>query len=176
MKVPESLLQFADVIIDSYFIVDLDRNIVAFNRTFHSMLPRAVARNLKSKKCYEVLQLDICKERCIAHQCWNSGSAVRLDEIRGRVEGEERERRFILSAIPIRNEKGEVIGAMEIQRDVTDEATVQSKYQQQMELKSLELKELQEEMNARTKRLLEVSRNLAEAQLALLKAKTELFG
>ena len=59
----------SDGIIDSYFIVDNDRNIVEFNRAFFSMLPRGVARGLKGKKCFDVLALSVCKDACIAHQC-----------------------------------------------------------------------------------------------------------
>jgi PAS domain-containing protein len=171
------LAQFSDIFIDSYFIVNLDRTIVDFNRVFHSMLPRAVARNLKTKKCYDVLQLDICKDNCIAQQCWKMGRHVRLDEIDGRIPGEEeRPLRFIISAIPIRNEQGEIIGAMEMQRNVTDEAMVQSKYQKQVEASSAQLSELEEELRLRTQRLLEVSRRFYETQRALFKAKTHLFG
>ncbi|MCA9668399.1 MAG: PAS domain-containing protein [Myxococcales bacterium] len=172
----ESLKQFAELLIDSYFVVDLDRNIVDFNRAFYSMLPRSVARKLKTKKCYEVLALSICKDRCIAEQCWKAKSHVRLDEITGSVEGIEGQRRYILSAIPLRDEAGNIVGAIEMQRDVTDEAIVQSKYQQQLDTSSKQLEDRENELERRTKRLLEVSRKLASAQRELVRAKTELLG
>src|SRR5262245_33902065 len=65
-----SFKQMSDALIDSCVVVYTERNIVDFNRAFFGMLPRNVARGLKGKKCYEVLELNICKERCIAHQCW----------------------------------------------------------------------------------------------------------
>ncbi|MCB9557836.1 MAG: PAS domain-containing protein [Deltaproteobacteria bacterium] len=170
------LKRFAELLIDSYFVVDRDRNIVDFNRAFYSMLPRGVARKLKTKKCYEVLQLDICKEKCIAQECWRSNSHVRLDEITGTLEGDDSELRFILSAIPIHDDNGEIIGAIEMQRNVTDEALVQSKYQQQLDASSKELNQLRDEMHSRTRRLLEVSRRLANSQQELVRAKTDLFG
>jgi PAS domain-containing protein len=176
MVVPQSLAQFIDIIIDSYFIIDMEHNIVDFNRAFVAMLPRAVARNLKTKKCHEVLQLDICQENCIAKQCWKLGRQVRLDEITGRVPGEAQDLRFILSAIPIRDENGNVIGALEVQRNVTDEALVQIKYQTQMEASTRKQAEAEETLRQRTRRLLEVSRRLYRAQRELLKGKTELFG
>lgn len=176
MVVPESLGQFAEVIIDSYFIIDVEHNIVDYNRGFVAMLPRAVARKLKTKKCHEVLQLDICKENCIAKQCWKLGRQVRLDEISGRIPGEPQEMRFILSCIPIHDEAGKVIGALEMQRNVTDEAMVQVKYQTQMEATSRKQSEMEEVLLHRTRRLLEVSRRLYRAQRDLLRAKTELFG
>lgn len=177
MNLPSSLSQFAQIIIDSYFVIDLEHNIIDFNRAFHSMLPRPVARRLKTKKCYEVLQLDICKESCIAKQCWEAKRPVRLDEIGGKVADEEDQQlRFILSAIPIYGESGEIIGAMEMQRNVTDEALVQTKYQRQMDESAKQQKKLEEELMLRTKRLLEVSRRLYGVQKDLLKAKTDLFG
>lgn len=176
MSVPTSLTQFIDVIIDSYFIVDMEHNIIDFNRAFLAMLPRPIARALKTKKCHEVLQLDICKENCIAKQCWKLGRQVRLDEITGQVSGENETMRFILSAIPIQDENGEVIGALEVQRNVTDEAMVQLKYQTQMEDSAKRQQELEETLLQRTRRLLEVSRRLYMAERELLKSRTELFG
>ena len=176
MTLPAGLEQLARLLIDSYFVVDLERNLIDFNSAFHSMLPRAVARNLKNKKCYEVLLLDICKDSCIAKQCWTTKAPVRLDEINGRVAEDEQPQRFILSAIPICDDKGELIGAMELQRNVTAEALVQTKYQQQVEASAKQLARLEQDVQLRTKRLVEVSRRLYEAQRALLRAKTEFFG
>lgn len=169
--------QFTELLIDSYFVVDLNRNIVDFNRAFFSMVPRQIARKLKSMKCYEVLRLDICAEHCIAQECWKAQRHVRLDEITGVVAGQEDERlRFILSCIPVRDEAGNIIGAIEMQRNVTDEAIVQSKYQQQIDASSQELEKLQRELKERTRRVLDLSRQLSQHQLSLLRAKTELFG
>jgi PAS domain-containing protein len=176
MELPEVLQKFAQILIDSYFIIDREHNIVDFNRAFHSMLPRSLARNLKSKKCYDVLQLDICKENCIARQCWENNCSVRLDEIGGCVAGESDPMRFILSSIPIHDSAGNIIGAMEMQRNVTDEALVQTKYQQQMEEAAKQQQRLDEDLRQRTRRLLEVSQRLYQTQKELLKTKTELFG
>ena len=176
MMLPRSLSEFVDVIIDSYFIIDTDHNIVDYNRAFAAMLPRHLARKLKTRKCHEVLQLDICKDGCIARQCWELGRQVRLDEIAGEVPGEPQPLRFILSCIPVLDDAGEVIGALEVQRNVTDEAMVQVKYQKQMEANALRQSETEETLRLRTRRLLEVSRRLYEAQRELLRKKTELFG
>jgi PAS domain-containing protein len=51
----------ASAIVDSYFIVDTERRIVDFNRAFFALLPRQLARGLKGKRCYEVIELNICK-------------------------------------------------------------------------------------------------------------------
>lgn len=166
----------ADAIIDSWFIVDQDRNIVEFNRTFYGMLPRNVARGLKGKKCYEVLELNICKEQCIAHQCWRDRRQVRLDEIKGAVPGGDGgEMRFILSAVPIYDDAGNPIGALEIQRNVTDEATVQVKYQEMLESEARERERLAQQIRARTKELLETNQSLLKVQKELLGYKKGLM-
>jgi PAS domain-containing protein len=116
----------SNAIVDSYFIVDTERRIVDFNRAFYALLPRSVARGLKGKQCYEVLELNICANECIAQQCWADNRHVRLDEISGNIAGEAQKLRFILSAVPITDEAGNQVGALEIQRNVTDEAVCRS--------------------------------------------------
>ena len=163
--------QMSDVVIDSWFICDHERNIVDYNRAFFSLFPRNVARGLKGKKCYDVLQYNICKDRCIAHQCWNDKKQVRLDEIDGRPQGGEKPLRFILSAIPILDEQGNAVGALETQRDVTDEAVVQVKYQEMLDNEARERERLVGQIRSRTKELLESNYTLLRAQKELLAYK-----
>jgi PAS domain-containing protein len=166
----------SDVIIDSYFVVDADRTIVDFNRAFFAMLPRQVARGLKGKKCYDVLELNICKEACIAHQCWKEKRQVRLDEITGRIpNGDGGEMRFILSAVPITDAGGNPVGALEIQRNVTDEAMVQVKYQEMLETEARERERLAQQIRARTKELLDTNQMLLRVQKELLGYKKGLM-
>ena len=56
----------SDVVIDSWFICDNDRNIVDYNRAFFSLFPRPEARQLKAKKCHEAVSythLDVYKRQ-----------------------------------------------------------------------------------------------------------------
>jgi len=161
----------ANAIVDSYFIVDTDRRIVDFNRAFFALLPRQVARGLKGKHCYEVLELNICKSECIAQQCWADNRHVRLDEISGGIAGEAQKLRFILSAVPITDEAGNHVGALEIQRNVTDEAVVQVKYQEMLETEARERERLANQVRARTKELLETNQLLLKTQKELLAYK-----
>jgi PAS domain-containing protein len=174
------LLEFkrtSSAIVDSYFVVDKERRIVDFNRAFFAMLPRQVARGLKNKHCYEVIELNICKSNCIAEQCWESGRHVRLDEITGTVIGdaEGQQLRFILSAVPISDEQGNPIGAVEIQRNVTDEAVVQVKYQEMLETEARERERLATQIRARTKELLDTNQHLLRTQKELLAYKKGLI-
>ncbi len=163
----------APAIVDSYFVVDRDRRIVDFNRTFFAMLPRQMARGLKGKHCFEVIELNICRESCIAQQCWRDSRHVRLDEISGKVLGEPdaKDLRFILSAVPITDEQGNHVGALEIQRNVTDEAVVQVKYQEMLETEARERERLANQIRARTKELLETNQLLLKTQKELLAYK-----
>ena len=176
--IPPALQQFltefkrvASAIVDSYFVVDTERRIVDFNRAFFALLPRQVARGLKGKRCYEVIELNICKTECIAQQCWADNRHVRLDEISGSVVGEAGKLRFILSAVPITDERGSCVGALEIQRNVTDEAVVQVKYQEMLETEARERERLANQVRARTKELLETNQLLLKTQKELLAYK-----
>jgi PAS domain S-box-containing protein len=166
----------SDAVIDSWFVVDNERNIVDFNRAFFGMLPRNVARGLKGKKCFDVIELSVCRESCIAEQCWRDKRQVRLDEIKGRVPGGDgAEMRFILSAVPIYDQAGNPVGALEIQRNVTDEATVQVKYQEMLESEARERQRLAQQIRARTKELLETNQTLLRVQKELLGYKKGLM-
>lgn len=168
MSMVDRIKALSDVIIDGYFVVEADRSIVHFNQAFYSMLPRTLSRGLTGKKCYDVLDLDICRDRCIAKQCWEAGRAVRLDEISGTVARGERRLTFILSALPFFAEDGSVEGALVIQRNVTDEAQVQSKYQEMLENEKRERERLKYIIRTRTKDLMETSRRLLAVQKELL--------
>jgi PAS domain-containing protein len=167
--------QFSDVFTDSYFVVDMERNIVEFNRALFSMLPRQVARGLKGKKCFEVLEHSICEHNCIAKQCWEGKRQVRLDEINSKVSQTEVPLRFILSAIPILNEDGNPVGALEVQRNVTDEAMVQVKYQEMLESEARERERLAQQVRVRTKELLDTNQTLLKVQRELLAYKKGLM-
>jgi len=173
----EEFKRVSNAIVDSYFVVDNDRNIVDFNRAFYAMLPRQVARGLKGKKCYDVLELNICKDNCIAQQCWENNRHVRLDEITGNIVGDAdgQQMRFILSAVPVTDGDGKPLGAVEIQRNVTDEAVVQVKYQEMLENEARERERLAQQIRTRTKELLETNQRLLKTQKELLAYKKGLI-
>ena len=79
--------------------------------------------------------------------------------------------RFILSAIPILDESGNPVGALEIQRDVTDEAVVQVKYQEMLDNEARERERLASQIRSRTKELLETNQTLLRVQKELLAYK-----
>ena len=167
----------APAIVDSYFVVDHDKKIVDFNRAFYSMLPRQVARGLKGKKSFEVLELNFGEEADIIDQCWNQSRHVRFDEITGANVGARsaHELRFIVSATPISDEDGEHVGALELLRNVTDEAEVQVKYQEMLETEARERERLASQIRTRAKELLETNQLLLKTQKELLSYKKGLL-
>src|SRR5512137_1108463 len=108
MNMLDQIKGISEIIIDSFFVIDAERTILDFNRAFFAMLPRSVARGLRGKKCYDVLQLEICKDRCIAEHCWKTRKHVRLDEIQGRGAKTDKKLAFILSAMPFFADDGAV--------------------------------------------------------------------
>ncbi len=170
MEILDQIKAISDIIIDAYFVVDAERNIVDFNRAFHAMLPRSVARGLRGKKCYDVLNLDICKDDCIARRCWKTRKQTRLDEIQGQVAKTDKPLTFILSARPFFDGKRPV-GAMVIHRNVTDEAQVQVKYQEMLDNAKREREQLSHAIRERTRDLLDSSRQLLLAQKELMDFK-----
>lgn len=177
VKFVREFKRVAPAIVDSYFIVDSDKTIVDFNRAFYSMLPRQVARGLKGKKSYEVLDLQFGDEGDIIDQCWGQGRHVRFDEISGSVPGDRsgQELRFIVSATPISDENGEHVGALELLRNVTDEAEVQGKYQEMLESEARARERLASQIRTRTKELLETNQLLLKTQQELLSYKKGLL-
>jgi PAS domain-containing protein len=167
----EDLKRFSEVLLDSYFIVDRERNVLDFNRAFHQMVPRSVARQLKGMKCYDVLDLEICKDRCIALECLRRKSHVRLDEIQGTVrEGDPV--KFILSAIPLYREgDDEPSAVMVTQRNVIDEANVQAKYRQMLDAEAREKERLSDQIRARTDELLKSNDQVMRLQRELMSYK-----
>ena len=73
--------------------------------------------------------------------------------------------------MPITDEDGNHVGALEIQRNVTDEAVVQVKYQEMLETEARERERLANQIRARTKELLETNQLLLKTQKELLAYK-----
>ena len=113
----------------------------------------------------------VAKTACIAEQCWADNRHVRLDEISSAIAGETGKLRFILSAVPITDDRGNHVGALEIQRNVTDEAVVQVKYQEMLETEARERERLANQVRVRTKELLETNQLLLKTQKELLAYK-----
>jgi PAS domain S-box-containing protein len=123
------LERFGAVFLDSYFVVDRNRRISQFNEAFVQMIGYRPAqkRHVPGSHCFDLLKLEICRERCIALTCLERNGPVRMEEIRGKTP-DGRDLVLELSAVPVRNEKGEVNGVFVTHRDVTDERRLKDRY------------------------------------------------
>jgi PAS domain S-box-containing protein len=127
-------LEFIDrvgpVFFDSYFVVDRERKILKFNDGLVQLLGfrPAQKRRIAGTACYELLKLEICRERCIALKCLEKDGPVRMEEIRGKTP-DGRDIILELSAIPLRDDAGRIEGVMVTHRDVTDERRLKTKYE-----------------------------------------------
>lgn len=125
----ECLERISPAISDAYFVVDKDRRIVASNRAFSDLLGARSAerRRIQNTQCHQQLNLEICKDRCIALACLKKGETVRMHE----VHGETANGRSIvleLTAMPLRTEAGETSGVLVVQREVTDERRLKQRF------------------------------------------------
>ncbi len=132
------LERFGPVFLDSYFVVDRNRRVTHFNEPFVQMVGfrPAQKRRIAGTPCFELLKLEICRDRCIALSCLERNAPVRMEEIHGKAP-DGRDVVLELSAVPIRDKKDEVIGVFVTHRDVTDERRLKTRYlQEQAEHKS----------------------------------------
>ncbi|HVE81543.1 MAG TPA: ATP-binding protein [Myxococcales bacterium] len=123
------------MISDAFYIVDADDRIVSYNVAFRNMFPRSMVRSLREARCRDAAFLPCHGGQCLRERCAVEG-AIRLDEIETTItnaQGEPESLRLIVTAGPVTLPSGQP-GTMIILRDVTDEARIQAKYQEQMRL------------------------------------------
>jgi PAS domain S-box-containing protein len=167
MELLDAFKNISDVVIDAYFVVDKQGQILEYNRAFFAMFPRQVARKLKGMPIAEA----VLTERNVALECMEAGRHVRLDEIPLQVSGSDESYRVIVSGIPLEDDAGEVFGALVIIRNVTDEAMMQVKYQEMLETEARERERLSEQIKERTSALVETNDLLLDLQRELMDYK-----
>jgi PAS domain S-box-containing protein len=147
------------VFFDSYFVVDAERRVRSFNEGFVQLLGfrPAQRRAIKGTHCHELLALEICGDRCIALECLNKGGPVRREEIRGKAPN-GRELVLELSAIPLKNEAGQISGVFVTHRDVTDERRLKTRYLEEGAARAVERDTLLKIIKERDEELEELRR------------------
>jgi PAS domain S-box-containing protein len=143
------LERFGTVFLDSYFVVDRNRRILQFNESFVQMIGYRPAqrRTVAGQQCFDLLKLEICRERCIALTCLERNGPVRMEEIKGKTP-DGRDLVLELSAVPVRGDNDEVVGVFVTHRDVTDERRLKDRYVHE-----------QEEQRSKTETLLKIIRD-----------------
>jgi PAS domain S-box-containing protein len=117
------------VFLDSYFVVDRNRRIQAFNEHFVQLIGYRPAqrRTVPGQQCFDLLKLEICKDNCIALKCLEKNGPVRMSEIKGKTP-DGRDLVLELSAVPVRNEHNEITGVFVTHRDVSDERRLKTRF------------------------------------------------
>lgn len=151
------LQSILDGLIDAAVIVDPEFRPLAWNTPYMQAVglrPRTFAKTVreKHKHCCDLLHLEICENQCLAKQCFEGNRSLRLDEIKGasRLISEPLETTWIVSAIPLHGEKDRVAAVLEIYRDVTAEARIQTRYKALLEQERRRAEILEELVKERT--------------------------
>ena len=168
-KVLSVINEVGSASLDAMCVINTDGRFLAFNRVFHSMLPRALVRRLKSRPVSDVITMyrsgtpfDLLSD------CFKRGTALRYDEIQARIGDEEDLKIVNVSAMPLRNQGKTVEAALLILRDVTDEGKVQQKYQHMLKEEALERAQLQETIEDKDEELLTLRDELNSMQTELM--------
>ncbi|NJB66554.1 PAS domain S-box-containing protein [Desulfobaculum xiamenense] len=120
MPFPEDLPSGAilDSIADGVFTVDLDWNITSFNQAA-SRITGVPADEAIGQKCWEVFHSSLCDGDCALRACVReSGTISNRSIFIVRPDGEKVP--ISISAAPLHDEAGNVIGGVETFRDLTD--------------------------------------------------------
>jgi two-component system, NtrC family, sensor kinase len=114
--------------------------------------------------------MEICEKSCILQKCIEAGDSVRFDEVKGTTKTGE-ELTLIVTAIPVRDSKGQIIAVLEMQRDVSDEAKIHQKYKVLLEKEQRAKEELERLVEARTAELRKANEELKRAEAQLVQSE-----
>lgn len=170
----------AGAIRDPWFIVDPDRNIVDYNEAFLALVGDA---SPEGRRCYELLELSMCRDDCIALQAMKQGGPARRDDVPGRVAGAAgdavvtgSELLLRAGAAPLTDLEELPAGALVVYQDVTSAGRDRQGLQDSLEQESAARHELQRSLRERTRELLAVhddARRLEEQLAAIRKGIVE---
>ena len=175
----EAIRALQGALLDAWVVVraEAPRAVIAYNRPFYAMLPRRLARNLEGRALANVMRFELSSQPLeLAEACLEQGRAVRYDEVSGQAQGEGGERfNLIAAAAPLIGGHGLPVGVLVVLRDVTDEAQVQTKYQQMLSDEAERRAGLEEALRRRTQELLTANDNLNAMQRELMDTKKGLL-
>ena len=119
MSLPKdiSLDAILDSIADGVFTVDLDWNITYFNAAA-SKITEISSRDALGHKCWEVFRSSICDGQCALKYCLKHKENITNKSI-FIIRPDGQKIPISISAAPLHNKKGEIIGGVETFRDLT---------------------------------------------------------
>ena len=147
-----------DQLTDAAIVVDNELRPVAWNARYLQQVglrQQQFQRRLKTGlRCCDLLRLELCETNCLAAQVRQQRRPQRVDEIEGWVESAPEDKMtFIVNASPVYDDQGVIVGTLEIYRDVTAEARIQSRYKALLDTERRRAEVLEEEVRNRTRDL-----------------------
>jgi PAS domain S-box-containing protein len=104
-------------ITDGVFTIDRDFVITSFNPAAERITGFAVEEAL-GRRCFEVLRADVCHRRCVLREMLTTEEGI--ERVRVNIINRNGvEKPITLSATVLRNDRGEVVGAVEFFQDVS---------------------------------------------------------
>lgn len=162
--------------LDAYYVVNRELEIIDFNRLFFSLFPRSLARKIKGMNIEHLVRLELGRTLLdVPREVFNRGSQVRYDEVEGFIT-DGPTCAMNVSGIPLYTQgEEEPWGALVLLRDVTDEAVVQAKYKRMLEDEARRYSELEEQLRARTRELLELGDELERVRGELVEYRKKML-
>ncbi|MEO1266798.1 MAG: hypothetical protein AAFX99_01800 [Myxococcota bacterium] len=173
----EAIRMLQGALLDAWVVVRVDERhtVVAYNRPFFALFPRRVARSLEGRPWAETMRFVLGGQPLdlIQVSLDHPGRGVRYDEVRGHIHGEDSAHglNLIAAGAPLLGRQGQPLGVLFVLRDVTDEAEVQTKYQQILTEEAQQREGLEEQLRRRTEELLEANDSLNAMQQELMAYK-----
>ena len=158
------IARIADAMVDAAVVVDPELRLLHFNRAFTKMVGRR-PRELEGEHaiCHRVLGLTSCSDGCVALRALKAGRPIRVDEV-----GTSNDTfRVNVSAVPIHDAEGALLGILECYRDVTGESRMQSRYKDLLDVERRQNEILQEQVRLRTADLDKAVEELKEKNAVL---------
>jgi two-component system NtrC family sensor kinase len=161
---------------DATVVIDLELKLIAWNSAYTQMTglrPRRMQEAALHSKCHELVHLGICKEKCLARHAADTKQRLRVDEIDGTAVKAPHPVRLtlVVQAIPLRDDNGDIYAVIEIYRDVTAEARIQSRYKSLLDAEKRHVEELEHTVSVRTQELSGSLAELRATQAQLIQAE-----
>lgn len=118
-----------DSVADGIFAIDRDMRIISFNRAIQEMTGYSRDEVL-GRPCKEVFRSELCQQDCEVHKSVCAGESILNHEL-GILDKSNRPLQVAVSASPIRNEQGEIVGAVETLRNLTAPIEQRKQYHDQ---------------------------------------------
>jgi sigma-B regulation protein RsbU (phosphoserine phosphatase) len=108
--ISEDQLSIIDGMIDWVRVIDRNNNVFYANKKMQNDL----GKDIVGSKCYEILCRNKKCENCISHETLQNGVIQKKEEYLN-------DRTYMVVSSPMYNEYGEILGSVEVFRDITNE-------------------------------------------------------